>query len=318
MEYNKSIADWVSGDRIEGFYVLNDPKIRKTKTGKDYLSAVLSDASGRIEMKMWDFSAAIDERDNGRIVKIRGDVAEYRGTLQITLSHFRFAQEGDTYDRESLIPSAPVDAEALLSELQAILESLDDEDYRTICLTLLERNKTAFMAIPAAKSVHHAFLHGLLMHTTDMVRLADYLAEQYSEVINRSLLLAGTFLHDFGKRKEFAFSELGFVTDYSVSGTLLGHAYIGARMVADTAAELGVSEKKSELLQHMLLSHHGDPEFGAAVVPAIAESELLSLIDRVDSRMEIYAENLVKTDPNSLSTRIFALDKRIYHHTLGT
>ena len=152
------------------------------------------------------------------------------------------------------------------------------------------------------------------MHTANMMAMADFLSGQYASVIDRSLLLTGTLLHDFAKEIEFRFSDLGIVTDYSVKGQLLGHLVMGAQEVAQVCAELGTPEEKSLLLQHMILSHHGEPEYGAAVKPMFAEAELLSYIDMVDSRMEIYAELLPSVAEGSFSSRVFALDKRIYHH----
>ena len=152
------------------------------------------------------------------------------------------------------------------------------------------------------------------MHTLNMLRLADFLSAQYADTVNRSLLLTGTLLHDFAKEQEFTFSELGLVTDYSTKGQLLGHLVMGAQEVADVARELAIAEEKSLLLQHLLLSHHGEPDFGAAVRPMCAEAELLSEIDLIDSRMEIYAEALQDLPVGSFSNRIFALDKKIYRH----
>lgn len=150
------------------------------------------------------------------------------------------------------------------------------------------------------------------MHTVDMLTMAEFLAKQYSTVIDRDLLLAGTLLHDFAKAKEFAFSELGLVTGYSTKGQLLGHLVMGAQEAADAAKELGIPDDKSMLLQHMILSHHGEPEFGAAVRPLFAEAELLSQIDTIDSRMEIYREVLNDLSVGEFSERIFALERRVY------
>ena len=180
---------------------------------------------------------------------------------------------------------------------------------------MLDAHGEALAAIPAAKSVHHAFLGGLLMHTANMMRIADFLAGMYPETIDRSLLLCGTLLHDMAKEREFVFSQLGLATDYSVKGQLLGHLVMGAQEAAETAQRLGVPEEKSVLLQHLILSHHGEPEFGAAVRPVCAESELLSYIDMIDSRMEIYREVLGATPLGGFSDRVFALDgKKLYHH----
>ena len=152
------------------------------------------------------------------------------------------------------------------------------------------------------------------MHTSNMLRLVDYLSGLYAGIIDRSLLLTGTLLHDFAKEKEFTFSGLGLVTDYSLSGQLIGHLVMGAQEVQQCAESLGLPQEKSLLLQHMILSHHGEPDFGAAVRPMCAEAELLSLIDLVDSRMEIYAEALQELPEGTFSGRIFALDKKIYRH----
>jgi len=168
--------------------------------------------------------------------------------------------------------------------------------------------------VPTAKSVHHSFLNGLLMHTTYMLETADFLAGLYKPVIDRSLLIAGTLLHDFAKCEEFTTSPLGLVTEYSMKGQLLGHLVMGAQEAAKVAADLHVPEEKSVLLQHLILSHHGEPEFGAAVRPMCAEGELLSYIDMIDSRMEIYRETLEEVPAGEFSRRIFALDRRIYHH----
>ena len=150
------------------------------------------------------------------------------------------------------------------------------------------------------------------MHTVNMLRAAAYLAELYEEVINRDLLLAGTPLHDIAKIREFSLSPLGMVKDYSAEGQLLGHLVMGAQEIAAAAEELEIPREKALLLQHLVLSHHGEPEFGAAVRPMCAEAELLHLIDMMDSRMEIYAETLQTLPAGSFSERIFALEKKIY------
>ena len=140
-------------------------------------------------------------------------------------------------------------------------------------------------------------------------------AAQYADTVNRSLLLTGTLLHDFAKEQEFSFSELGLVTDYSTKGQLLGHLVMGAQEIAALSAELDLPEEKAMLLEHLILSHHGQPEFGAAVLPQCAEAELLSLIDQIDSRMEIYREVLAPLKAGEFSQRVFALDnRRIYKH----
>ena len=302
------------GDRVEGFFLLSGAYAKQSSNGKPFLSVELGDASGTIEGKVWDYAGPVSPADTGAVVKIRGTVTEFRGALQVTVEQIRLAVSGDTYNVKALVPTAPLDEDAAYRELLALVDSIPDSDYRAVCQKVLERYGESFFTIPAAKTVHHGFLHGLLMHTLFMARTADYLAGLYAGVIDRSLLLAGTILHDVAKCEEFNTSPLGLVTEYSVRGQLLGHLVMGAQAVADCAGELGVPEEKSTLLQHLLLSHHGQPEFGAAVGPLCAESELLSLIDTIDSRMEIYREVLAQTPAGTCSNRIFALEHRVYHH----
>lgn len=315
MEYDLPIARMARGIDIEGFYLLKSAFPKVTVSGKPFLTAVLADESGTIEAKVWDYSGPIGERDAGKIIKIRGSVSDYRGALQVTVDKLRLASEDDHVDVSRLVRVAPIDRAGAYADIARLVSTLEDADYRAVCEEMLRRHEDTFRTIPAAKSVHHSFLSGLLMHTYNMLRLADFLAAQYADTVNRSLLLAGTLLHDFGKEREFTFSELGLVTDYSTKGQLLGHLVMGAQETAEVAEMLGIPEEKSVLLQHLLLSHHGEPEFGAAVLPQCAEAELLSLIDQIDSRMEIYREALAPLKIGEFSQRIFALDnRRIYKH----
>ena len=315
MEVGLSIAQMQRGMDVEGFYLLKAAFAKVTASGKPFLSAVLADTSGTIEAKVWDYSGPIGERDAGKVIKVRGSVSDYRGALQVTVDKLRLAAEDDHVDVSRLVRVAPIDRAGAYADITRLVSTLEDADYRAVCEEMLRRHEDAFRTIPAAKSVHHSFLSGLLMHTYNMLRLADFLAAQYADSVDRSLLLAGTLLHDFGKEREFTFSELGLVTDYSTKGQLLGHLVMGAQETAEVAEMLGIPEEKSVLLQHLLLSHHGEPEFGAAVLPQCAEAELLSLIDQIDSRMEIYREVLAPLKSGEFSQRIFALDnRRIYKH----
>ena len=314
MEYDLPISEMEQGMRVEGFYLLKEASIKKASNGKLYLSASIMDASGSITLMMWDYSGAIDEHNVGQVVKVRGDVSIYKNSNQITASRLRLATDEDNVDLSRLVPVAPIDPDARFLEVTALADSLADEDYRAVAKEMLRRHADAFKSIPAAKSVHHSFLSGLLMHTSNMMKTADFFAALYPDLIDRSLLICGTLLHDLAKEREFSFSGVGMATGYTVEGELLGHLVMGAQEVAAVCSELGVPEEKSVLLQHLILSHHGNPEYGAAVVPMVVEAELLALIDRVDSRMEIYAEILPTLQANSFSAKIFALDKKIFRH----
>lgn len=303
-----------TGDSFTGFYILKNVFLKVTNSGKPYLACSLADASMAVEAKVWDYAGPIGPADEGKVAKIQGQMQEFKGAPQIKVERIRLATEADPYDLADLVPVAPIDRQAAFLRLQALAQSMDDEHYKAVCCEFLKRHGAALEKMPAAKSVHHSFVGGLLMHTMYMLETAEFLANLYAGVIDRSLLLAGTMLHDIAKIEEFAVSELGMVTEYTVKGQLLGHLVMGAQEAAEICRQLQVPEEKSVLLQHMLLSHHGQPEFGAAVVPMCAEAELLNYIDNIDAKMEIYRENLEKTQPGTFSPRIFALEKRIFNH----
>jgi 3'-5' exoribonuclease len=308
------INEMNTGDQVEGCYLLQSAYSKQSSNGKPFLSIVLGDCTGTMDGKVWDYPGPIGTSDSGSVVWIRGTVSEFRGSNQITVDRIRLADRSDHYAVSDLVPTAPIDVEASWRELNHYAETINDPDYTAVCKEMLQEYGEQVRTIPAAKSVHHSFLNGLLMHTLSMLKAADFLAAQYSEVIDRNLLIAGTLLHDFAKCDEFITSPLGLVTDYSVKGQLLGHPVMGAQAVACAAEKLNIPEEKSALLQHMILSHHGEPEYGAAVRPVCAESELLSYIDMIDSRMEIYRETLNETPVGEFSQRIFALDRKVYHH----
>ena len=251
MEYNRPIAQMCPGDQIEGFYVLKSAMLKTSANGKSFLNAVLSDRDSAVAAKVWDYPGPISTAEEGKVVKIRGTVSEYRGDLQVVIDRIRLAEESDPVDLSLLVPVAPIDVEKTFEEVERLVASIQDKDLRAVCQIMLERHAQALRTIPAAKSVHHGFVSGLLMHTADMLRLADFLAAQYAAIVDRSLLLAGTLLHDFAKEQEFVRSELGLVTDYSVKGQLLGHLVLGAQEVARVAEEVGMPEERSLLLQHI-------------------------------------------------------------------
>ena len=308
------LSELHTGDSFTGFYILKNIRNLVTNSGKPYLSCSLADASIAVEAKVWDYAGPIGPAEEGRVAKIQGQMQEFKGAPQVKVERIRMATPQDQYDLSELVPVAPLDRDAAYARILTVVDSLEDGDYKAVCREFLRRHGERFQAMPAAKSVHHSFVGGLLMHTSFMLESAEFFSRLYAPVIDRSLLLAGTLLHDIAKLEEFAVSELGMVTEYSTKGQLLGHLVMGAQEAAEIGKLLNIPEQKSILLQHMLLSHHGQPEFGAAVVPMCAEAELLSYIDNIDARMEIYRENLEKTEPGAFSPRIFALEKRIFNH----
>ena len=307
------IHDTKNGDRFEGYYILQNIAQRTTAAGKPFLTLNLGDRSGTVTAQVWDYTGHIGPGDVGKVAWISGLASEYRGAPQATVYRIRLAEENDDFRVSDLVATAPIEMDETWDWLVDTVASLEDGDYRAVCQEMLGAYGKQVRLIPAAKSVHHGFVGGLLMHTAYMMRAADFYAGLY-QAVDRSLLLAGTLLHDFCKCEEFVTSPLGLVAEYSLKGQLLGHLVLGAEAVSRMADKLHIPEEKSVLLQHMILSHHGEPEFGAAVRPMCIESELLSYLDLIDSRMEIYTETMEETPVGTFSGKIFALDKRIYNH----
>lgn len=299
---------------VEGFYLMKSASV-KTSNGKDRLTGKLADMSGEVDFVIWDYKDTIHTTAIGAPVKIRGTVSSYNNSLQVTVAMIREVNAKDAVDLKRLVPQAPIDLPFAFEQVQHMInKEIEDEDYRNLCLAMLQKHANKFAQLPAGKAVHHAFVGGMLMHTWMMMDHANYLAGLYNQVINKSLLLAATFCHDLNKDREFEVSPMGIVTDYSTDGFLLGHSYMGALEVYNVGKELGMPEEKLTLIQHCLLSHHGKPEFGAAVVPQCAEADLLNLIDLTDAHMEIFRETFDKIEPGTFSDRNFALDRKIYRH----
>lgn len=305
------------GTQFDGYYLLSSANVKNTSTGKTFMALKLTDVTGTIDGKLWDYAPEtfhVTPDDAGKIVKIRGVVGEYNGTPQVTVNKIRLTMENDQYDISDIVPSAPMDANLVYKKITSIIETIQDSDYRFLCEEVLGNYGREIQRIPAGKAAHHAFLHGLLMHTYTMMSIADMIAPLYP-FVNRDLLVAGTFLHDLGKVWEFLISELGLVTEYSTKGRLLGHLVIGAMVISDICQEIEVPEEKTLLIEHMLVSHHGQPEFGAAKEPQTAEAELLSHIDMLDAKMEIYREALDKLKPGEWSeTNRYLGGHAVYKH----
>lgn len=297
------------GERFCGYYLLQSALSATTGAGKPYLNLRLADRSGELPGKLWDYAGPIGAADAGRIVWASGRVETYQNAPQASLDTLRLADESDDVDPARLVPAAPYDAGQMLDYVERTLGKLADGDYRAVCLAMLERHRDTFAVIPGGKTMHHGFLHGLLMHTAKMMQAADTLSRLYSDVIDRSLLIAGAFLHDIGKVEEFRTTELGMVSDYSAEGQLLGHLFLGAEEVGEAAREIGIPEEKRMLLQHLIVSHHGRPEFGTVVTPRCAEAELLANLDMIDSRMEMYRKAFEETPAGMFSRqKIYGLN----------
>lgn len=309
-----SIKSFRENDCVNGCYIISDIHLGTTSTGKPYLSAKLKDNSGSINMKVWDYSGEINAEYNGTIVSIIGMVKSYRDANELHVECLCPAKVDDYIsDLPDIVPTAPINCKKRWKYFQSMIESVNDYDYYTLLMSVFAEYANELYTIPAAKSVHHNFNHGLLMHVTDMVWIAEKIAEKYSYAVNRDLLITGVLLHDIGKIYEFDISfETGIVRDYSDSGNMLGHAILGIQVIHKIAEEKHLDSKKILLLEHIIASHHGLPEWGAAKEPIILEAMLVHIIDDLDSRVEIYRSAAQYTSVDSYTSFIPALSKKMY------
>lgn len=302
----------------EGFCLIKSVETKTTAKGLPYLDMILSDAEGEISAKYWDYNpAAAEPYQAGEIIKVRGTISKYNGADQFRVERIRCANENDAYRMEDLVKSAEYDGGAMYEELKNAALDIEDAHMKKLVLYLLENSREKLLYWPAAFKLHHAMRGGLLYHTLSIVRLAQNVCTVYPH-IHKDLLISGAILHDIAKLDEFEVNETGVATGYSVEGNLIGHLAKGAILIDRAAKELAVPEEIAVLLEHMVLSHHGAPEFGAAVRPMLIEAEILSELDLMDARIYEMSEAVSATEIGGFTGRMWALDNRkLFNHGMA-
>jgi len=310
---NQTAVNLFSKDeRFEGFLLVRNSEKRLNKNNEPYLDITLADNTGDINAKVWNFD---DEPPApGSVLKVRGSVTEYNKRLQFKIERYRPADAQDNVDLSALVAAAPRPADEMFGEIQAVIEQMENPVVKAITGEMVRRAGEKLHYYPAAQSMHHAERSGLLHHLTDMIKVAQAILPCYP-YLDGDLLLAGIILHDLGKLTEMVSDTLGNVSEYSKEGLLLGHLVTGVSEVRDVAKSLGypADEEYALLLEHMIISHHGLPEYGSPRKPQFPEAEVLSQLDDLDAKLNEMQSALKRTRPGEFSDRIFALDRRVYH-----
>ena len=301
------LSDIKRDDRFEGYLIVRSAEQRASANGKNNLDMTLADKSGSINAKMWD--GTVQPPLAGSIVKVRATGNEFNGRMQLRVEKIRAAESRDQVDMSALIPCAPRDPNEMLGEVVRAADHIADPDLRRITCELLDRAGDKLLTFPAAKQMHHAERSGLLHHTTTMLRAANAIMSVYPQ-LNASLLIAGVIVHDLAKIDEMDADTLGLVSDYSVDGKLIGHIVRGVVNIQLAAEKTKANPGKALLLQHMVLSHHGIPEYGSPLAPKFPEAEVLNTIDTLDARLYEMDEALSRAIPGGFSEKVWGLDNR--------
>jgi len=266
-------------------FVVASKQVKAKKTGEPYLALTLSDRTGQLEAKMWDNVAGVMETfEQDDFIKVKGLLNKYNGRFQLTVHKLRRLEE-DEVDPSDYLPKCPRDIEELWRELGVFVATFRNPYLRALLETFMTDPEisVAYKTAPAAKTLHHAYIGGLLDHVVSLFRLCDLAARNYPQ-IDRDLLLTGAFLHDIGKIHELSY---GRSFAYTTRGQLLGHMVIELEMLHGKIAQVaGFPDGVKTLLEHLIISHHGQYEFGSPKLPMFPEALMLHYLDDLDSKME--------------------------------
>jgi 3'-5' exoribonuclease len=315
-----NVRDLKPNTYIEGVYSLVNPQVGATRNGKSYLKGLIRDATGEAAVRQWNFDESqMPEATATGYAYIAGRVELYNGMIQVMLDRLDAVQVSPD-QLSALLPASTKDVGQMFADASAILRSLRHPAMRALMEAYLgdEPLMDRFRHAPAAVSVHHAWLGGLLEHTLQLMNAADRILPLYPG-LNRDIVIAGLFLHDLGKVYEMDW-ERGF--SYTTDGQLIGHIVRGAIMLqlkaAVAARESGnrLPPDAVKVLQHIILSHHSLPEHGAAKPPSTPEAIFVAMLDNLDAKTTIglaaAARDRVQPGHADFTDRVWSLDTRIY------
>lgn len=307
------IADIAPNQDVVGTFAVEEKQLRTTKNGKPFLTLKLRDKTGSVTARLWENAAEAAETFAGhKVFRIKGRSELFRDEMQIHIQAAEPVSE-EAVDPADFLPVCPKDPATLWKDFQGLLDKVRKRPHRELLHVFLSDAAlmNAFRKAPAAKNVHHAYLGGLLEHTVGVMQLSALIAAQYPS-LDQDVLLMGAFLHDIGKVHEFTYD---LVIEYSDVGRLVGHMVLGVEILnAKVATCKDFPKETAVLLKHLILSHHGEPEFGAVRSPMIREAFALHLADDLDAKMNSLDEILAKSDdPESQWTAYQSLYGRYFY-----
>jgi len=289
----QTIASLKEGDWVEETYLVISKQVATAKNGVTYLSIKLADKTGEIDGRLWDNADEIAgkfERED--FVRIKGMASNYQGTIQIKMKMLEKVDDSKV-DLANFLESAPRNTDEMVQELKGIASSISNNYLRQLLTAFLDDTifMESFKRTPAAKTLHHNYISGLLEHVVELVSLVRVVGKYFPSV-DMNLLIAGAFLHDIGKVRELTVKKS---IEYTTEGRLLGHISLGYEMICEKINSLpGFPDDLAMLLKHIMLSHHGEYEYGSPKRPKIREAMIINYMDDLSAKINNFEATLRK------------------------
>ncbi|PKN52814.1 MAG: HD family phosphohydrolase [Deltaproteobacteria bacterium HGW-Deltaproteobacteria-13] len=293
------LKDVKQGDKVVSSFLAAEKSMAFSLKGSPYLNIRLKDKTGELDGKVWDNAVELDQQfKKGDIISIEGRAASYKNSIQISIVKIK-KNESEDIDPADYLPAAKGNVDAMFNEILVYVANIQTKPLQDLLQSFFHDEKTAelFKRAPAAKGFHHIYLGGLLEHTLSVVRLLDKVSEHYPD-LNKDMLITGGILHDIGKVYEFSYNS---IIEYSDEGRLIGHIVMGVEMINKKIAVIPDFPGQLALeLRHIILSHHGEFEFGSPKRPKTLEALVVHYIDDLDAKFNAFQTFIAdSTNPDS-------------------
>ncbi len=283
----KELSKLKTGEQVKHFLLLNKIETKTTKANKSYLNLELRDKSAVYPAKVWDnFEDFLARAKEGDVVKVEGVIEEFNNQPQIRILSIDLARESDNVSQKDFLPVSERNLDEMVEELNGFMDSIQNSYLRELLTRIFdEKTFEKYIHVPAGKAWHHSYVHGLLEHTLEILKICDLMCKIHPE-LDRDILLTAAILHDFGKTEELTY-ENSF--DYTDKGRLLGHITIAALKIQEAAEKINnFPEKLLTLLLHLVLSHQGKLEHASPVEPKTLEAIVLYHADELSAKTNAY------------------------------
>lgn len=287
------------GDTIDHFLIIKRWEMKLTKANKTYISLDLGDSSFTLPANIWDNAESYNQKfSSGFIVKVEGIIEEYNGSLQIRIANIKLPKASDNVSIADFLPHSKRPIDEMKKEFEDFLGSIKNEYLYTLLIQIFSKEaKEKYFNAPAGKQIHHAYIHGLLEHTLEIIKICDLMCSFHNEV-NRDLLITAAILHDFSKTEELKY-ESSF--EYSDQGKLIGHIVMAAMLINEKSKKIEnfPAELRDQLI-HLVLSHQGKLEHASPVIPKTLEAIILYHADELSAKTNAY-KTAIELDTNKES-----------------